>query len=164
MCHCNCRLLYQSIKGENWRGSKIIERKISRWHSSVDSQGETWVRQQTHPLASHPSHPSHRNVLNVEQVPRDAELRDEGWARGRVPSKKVAEDFSSPFVAKSDPLSLSDYSNSLAHCWDVLKVSTVFLSGFWPSPQRLAWKWGTRSVKCLCNPAMHRIATLVTQT
>ena len=31
-------------------------------------------------------------------------------------------------------LSLSDKSNSLAHCRDELKVSTVFLSGLWALP------------------------------
>ena len=31
-------------------------------------------------------------------------------------------------------LSLSDESNSSAHCWDVLKVSTVFLSSLQVSP------------------------------
>ena len=31
-------------------------------------------------------------------------------------------------------LSLSDESNSSAHCWDVLKVNTVFLSGLQVSP------------------------------
>ena len=30
--------------------------------------------------------------------------------------------------------SLSDERNSMAHCWDVLKVSTVFMSGLWVSP------------------------------
>ena len=41
------------------------------------------------------------------------------------------------------------------HFWDVLKVSTVSLSGLWPSPlllssaQILARKWETRSVKYL---------------
>ena len=43
-------------------------------------------------------------------------------------------------------VSLSDKSNISAHCWDALKVSTVFLSGLWASPlllfsaQILAWK------------------------
>ena len=31
-------------------------------------------------------------------------------------------------------LSLSNVSNILAHCWDVLEVSTIFLSGLWASP------------------------------
>ena len=55
-------------------------------------------------------------------------------------------------------LSLSDESNISAHCRDVLKVSTVFLTSLWVTPlllfssQILAWKRESRSVNLLCNP------------
>ena len=46
------------------------------------------------------------------------------------------ENVPQPLVLAKQPgmFSLSDESNSLAHCWDVLKVSTVFLSGLWVLP------------------------------
>ena len=58
-------------------------------------------------------------------------------------------------VSDSGPLSLSDKSNSLAHCWDVLKVSTVFLSGLWAPVQcsNTGLKMRTKMCEILLQPS-----------
>ena len=47
----------------------------------------------------------------------------------RSPSKQNRDGW-----RRTDILTLEHESGILRHCWDVLKVSTVFLSGLWASP------------------------------
>ena len=68
---------------------------------------------------------------------------------------------------KTEVLALKHESRIIIYCWDVFKVSTVFLSGLWVSPlllfsaQILAWKWETRSVKFICFQSISDNPTLV---